>query len=57
VANGYGSGLSTTDKNFTDTKIVTHIHFDVDQSSIKSESIGALNAIVEILKNNPRIEV
>jgi OmpA-OmpF porin, OOP family len=52
VANGYGSGLNTADKKFTDIKIVTHINFDLDKSSIKPESMGTLNAIVEILKNN-----
>jgi OmpA-OmpF porin, OOP family len=54
VANG--GGMKTTDKKFTDAKIVTHINFDVDKSSIKPESMGTLNAIVEILKNNPDLK-
>ena len=44
-------------KKFTDAKIVTHgINFDVDKSSIKPESMGTLNMIVQVLKENPEIK-
>ena len=40
-----------------DTKIVTHgINFDIDKATIKPESMGTLNMIVEVLKNNPDIK-
>ncbi len=54
VANGGSMNMYT--KKFTDSKIVTHgINFDVDKSSIKPESMGALNAIKGILTENPSI--
>jgi OmpA-OmpF porin, OOP family len=44
-------------KKFTDAKIVTHgINFDVNKAVIKPESMGTLNAIVQILKDNPEVK-
>jgi outer membrane protein OmpA-like peptidoglycan-associated protein len=54
IANG--AGIKIVDKKFTDAKIVTHgINFDNDRATIKPESMGTLNLIVDILKNNPEI--
>lgn len=54
IANG--SGIKIADKKFTDAKIVTHgINFDNDKATIKPESMGTLNIIVDILKNNPEL--
>ncbi len=55
VANG--GGMNMLGKKFTDTKIVTHgINFDVDKATIKPESMGTLNMIVGILRDNPEIK-
>ena len=44
-------------KKFTDSKIVTHgINFDVDKATIKPESMGTLNMIVQVLKDNPDVK-
>ncbi len=44
-------------KKFTESKIVTHgINFDVDRATIKPESMGTLNMIVGVLKDNPDIK-
>jgi outer membrane protein OmpA-like peptidoglycan-associated protein len=54
IANG--AGIKIVDKKFTDAKIVTHgINFDNDKATLKPESMGTLNMIVDILKNNPEI--
>jgi outer membrane protein OmpA-like peptidoglycan-associated protein len=54
IANG--AGIKIVDKKFTDAKIVTHgINFDNDRATIKPESMGTLNLIVDVLKNNPEI--
>jgi outer membrane protein OmpA-like peptidoglycan-associated protein len=54
IANG--AGIKIVDKKFTDAKIVTHgINFDNDRATIKPESMGTLNLIVDILKNNPDV--
>ena len=51
IANG--AGIKLVDKKFTDAKIVTHgINFDNDKATLKPESMGTLNMIVDILKNN-----
>jgi outer membrane protein OmpA-like peptidoglycan-associated protein len=51
-----GAGIKIVDKKFTDAKIVTHgINFDNDKATLKPESMGTLNMIVGILKNNPEI--
>ena len=55
IASGGASNM--IGKKFTDAKIVTHgINFDVDKSSIKPESMGTLNMIVQVLKENPEIK-
>lgn len=42
---------------FTESKIVTHgINFDIDKASIKPESMGTLNMIVKVMKNNPDVK-
>ncbi len=52
-----GAGMNMLDKKFTDTKIITHgINFDVNKAIIKPESMGTLNAIVQILKDNPDVK-
>ena len=44
-------------KKFTASKIVTHgITFDVDKADIKPQSMGTLNMIVRIMKNNPELK-
>jgi OmpA-OmpF porin, OOP family len=52
-----GGNMYMVGHKFTDSKIVTHgINFDLDKSSIKPESMGTLNMIVQILKDNPDIK-
>ena len=52
-----GAGIKTQETKFTDTKIVTHgINFDINKADIKPESMGTINAIVGILKNNPDLK-
>ncbi|MGG9961552.1 OmpA family protein [Ferruginibacter sp. SUN106] len=52
-----GAGMNMLGKKFTDTKIVTHgINFDVNKANIKPESMGTLNSIVQIMKDNPDIK-
>ncbi len=52
-----GGGMIMLGQKFTDAKIVTHgINFDVDKSIIKPESMGTLNMIVQIMKDNPDIK-
>ncbi|HEY8734481.1 MAG TPA: OmpA family protein, partial [Puia sp.] len=49
-----GGGMNMLGQKFTDAKIVTHgIHFDVDKAFIKPESMGTLNMIAQIMKENP----
>jgi OOP family OmpA-OmpF porin len=44
-------------KKFMDTKIVTHgINFDRDQANLKPESMGTLNMIVLVMKDNPGLK-
>ena len=44
-------------KKFTEGKIVTHgINFDIDKATIKPESMGTLNMIVQVLKDNPDLK-
>jgi outer membrane protein OmpA-like peptidoglycan-associated protein len=44
-------------KKFTEAKIVTHgITFDIDKSDIKPESMGTLNMIVKVMKDNPDLK-
>ena len=52
-----GAGMNMLGKKFTDTKIITHgINFDVNKAIIKPESMGTLNGIVQILKDNPDLK-
>ena len=51
-----GAGIKLGEKKFTDARIVTHgINFDNDQATLRPESMGTLNRIVDILKNNPEL--
>ena len=51
-----GGGMNVIGEKFTGSKIVTHgINFDINKSTIKPESMGTLNGIVKILKNNPEL--
>jgi OmpA-OmpF porin, OOP family len=55
IANG--GNMNTIGQKFTAAKIVTHgITFDVDQSAIKPESMGTLNMVANVLKNNPDVK-
>jgi outer membrane protein OmpA-like peptidoglycan-associated protein len=52
-----GGGMTMLGQKFTDAKIVTHgIHFDVDKSTIKPESMGTMNMIAQIMNDNPEIK-
>lgn len=52
-----GGSMNMLGKKFTDTKIVTHgINFDINKATIKPESMGTLNMIVQIMKDNPDIK-
>jgi len=52
-----GGGMNMLGKKFTDAKLITHgINFDVDKATIKPESMGTLNMIVGILKDNPDLK-
>jgi len=52
-----GGNMNMIGKKFTESKIVTHgINFDVDKATIKPESMGTLNMIVGVLKDNSDIK-
>jgi OmpA-OmpF porin, OOP family len=52
-----GGNMNLVGKKFTDSKIITHgINFDVNKSTIKPESMGTLNMIVQVMKDNPEIK-
>jgi OOP family OmpA-OmpF porin len=52
-----GGNMNMIGKKFTESKIVTHgINFDVDKATIKPESMGTLNMIVQVLKDNPDLK-
>ncbi len=52
-----GGGMNMLGQKFTDAKIVTHgINFDIDKSTIRPESMGTLNMIVQVMKDNPDIK-
>lgn len=52
-----GGNMNMIGQKFTAAKIITHgINFDVDKSTIKPESMGTLNMIVQVLKDNPDIK-
>lgn len=55
IANG--GNMNMIGQKFTAAKIVTHgITFDIDQSTIKPESMGTLNMVAGVLKNNPDLK-
>lgn len=52
-----GGGMNMLGKKFTDSKIITHgINFDYNKATIKPESMGTLNMIVQIMNDNPEIK-
>jgi OmpA-OmpF porin, OOP family len=52
-----GGNMNMIGKKFTESKIVTHgINFDIDKATIKPESMGTLNMIVQVLKDNPDLK-
>jgi outer membrane protein OmpA-like peptidoglycan-associated protein len=52
-----GGDMNMIGKKFTESKIVTHgINFDIDKATIKPESMGTLNMIVQVLKDNPDLK-
>jgi OOP family OmpA-OmpF porin len=52
-----GGQMNTIGKKFTESKIITHgISFDVDKASLKPESMGTLNMIVQVMKDNPDLK-
>ncbi len=54
IANG--AGIKLVDKKFTEARIVAHgINFDNDKATLRPESMGTLNLVVDILKNNPDV--
>jgi OOP family OmpA-OmpF porin len=52
-----GGSMNMIGKKFTDNKIVTHgINFDVDKATLKPESMGTLNMIVGVMRDNPDVK-
>ncbi|HEX5151280.1 MAG TPA: OmpA family protein [Parafilimonas sp.] len=52
-----GGNMNMLGKKFTASKIVTHgINFDIDKATIKPESMGTLNMIVQVMKDNPDVK-
>ena len=52
-----GGEMNMIGKKFTEAKIVTHgINFDIDKATIKPESMGTLNMIVQVMKDNSDIK-
>lgn len=52
-----GGKMNMIGKKFTESKIVTHgINFDVDKATIKPESMGTLNMIASVMKDNPDLK-
>jgi OmpA-OmpF porin, OOP family len=52
-----GGAMNMIGKKFTDTKIVTHgINFDIDKSIIRPESMGTLNMVLQVLRDNPDVK-
>jgi len=52
-----GGNMNMIGKKFTDSKIITHgINFDYNKATIRPESMGTLNMIVGVLKDNPEIK-
>ena len=52
-----GGDMNVIGKAFTDGKYISHgIRFDVNKANIKPESMGEINGIVQILKDNPTLK-
>lgn len=52
-----GGNMNMIGKEFTASKIVTHgINFDVDKATIRPESMGTLNMIIQVMTSNPSIK-
>jgi OmpA-OmpF porin, OOP family len=52
-----GGNMNTIGQKFTDAKIVTHgINFDVDQATLRPESMGTLNMIKRVMTDNPDLK-
>jgi OOP family OmpA-OmpF porin len=52
-----GGGMNVIGQKFTEGKIVTHgITFDVNKSVIKPQSMGTLNGIAKLLKDNAAVK-
>ena len=52
-----GGGMNMIGKKFTDSKIVTHgIHFDYDKAIILAESMGTLNMIAQLMKEDASLK-
>ena len=52
-----GGNMNMIGKKFTESKLVTHgINFDFNKATIRPESMGTLNMIVSILKDNPELK-
>lgn len=53
-----GGGMNVIGQKFTEGKLVTHgITFDVNKAQIRPESMGVLNGIVKLLKENAAMKV
>ncbi|HEV2577056.1 MAG TPA: OmpA family protein [Acidobacteriaceae bacterium] len=52
-----GGGMNMIGRKFTEAKIVTHgINFDVDQATIRPESMGVLNQIKAVMTSDPSLK-
>lgn len=52
-----GGNMNLIGQKFTDARIITHgINFDIDKSTIRPESMGTLNMIVNVMKTNPDLK-
>ncbi len=53
-----GGGMTLIDKLTKDGKFISYgIRFDVNQSVIKPQSMGAINQVVKLLKDNPGVKL
>ena len=51
-----GKEINPLEKILTEEKLVTHaIHFDVNKSTIKEESMGFITQLAQFLKANPTV--
>ena len=49
--------MNLVGRKFTDTKIITHgINFDVDQATLRPESMGVLNQIKGLMTSDPTLK-